>query len=286
MKLSNLVMGTLNFVTVVLSIPIIVIGIWLATNRDSDCMHFLQQPTISIGAIILVISLVGFLGSCYRVSWLLWIYLFLMLLLILLLVFFTVFTFLVSNRGASHAVAGTGFSEYRLGDYSAWLQSKVSSTSNWRKIKSCLQDSNVCRGMNRFHDSESFQNALLSPLESGCCKPPISCGYSYENATLWNVSQQYNYDSSSSEEDEEESSSNVFIGEDPDCSTWSNNQNELCFDCNSCRAGLLANIKRDWHKVAIVNLVVLVFLIVVYSVGCCAFYNAKREGYFNRRWIF
>jgi hypothetical protein len=64
--------------------------------------------------------------------------------------------------------------------------------------------------------------------------------------------------------------------EDPDCGVWSNAN--LCYNCNSCKAGILQNIKQDWRKVAIVNIIVLVFLIIAYSVGCCAFRNNRWEG--------
>uniref|UniRef100_A0A453T3R9 Uncharacterized protein n=1 Tax=Aegilops tauschii subsp. strangulata TaxID=200361 RepID=A0A453T3R9_AEGTS len=57
---------------------------------------------------------------------------------------------------------------------------------------------------------------------------------------------------------------------DPDCNTWSNDQRALCYDCQSCKAGVLTNLKIDWMKTAIIN---IVFLIVVYYVGCCAFRN-------------
>jgi len=62
-----------------------------------------------------------------------------------------------------------------------------------------------------------------------------------------------------------------------DCSAWNNDPSTLCYGCQSCKAGVLANIKKDWKKVAIINIVVLVFLIMVYSVGCCAFRNIRRD---------
>jgi hypothetical protein len=68
-------------------------------------------------------------------------------------------------------------------------------------------------------------------------------------------------------------------GADADCRTWSNDQSELCTDCNSCRGGVLQNVKSNWRKVAIVNIIVLVFLIFVYSCGCCAYRNSKRDSY-------
>ncbi|RRT37980.1 hypothetical protein B296_00057082 [Ensete ventricosum] len=47
----------------------------------------------------------------------------------LLLVCFTIFAFVVTNKGAGH---------YRLGDYSYWLRRRVENAKNWRSIRSCL----------------------------------------------------------------------------------------------------------------------------------------------------
>ncbi|RRT72751.1 hypothetical protein B296_00026629 [Ensete ventricosum] len=60
------------------------------------------------------------------------------------------------------------------------------------------------------------------------------------------------------------------------CYRWNNAANILCYDCDSCKAGVLEQVRMDWHKLTILNVVVLVFLIAVYSVGCCAFRNARR----------
>jgi hypothetical protein len=61
-----------------------------------------------------------------------------------------------------------------------------------------------------------------------------------------------------------------------DCAKWSNDQQMLCFQCDSCKAGVLASIKKSWRKVAILNIVVLIILVIVYVAGCAAFRNAKR----------
>lgn len=84
-------------------------------------------------------------------------------------------------------------------------------------------------------------------MQSGCCKPPTACNYN-----------------------------NIETMEDPDCYRWNNAPAFLCYDCDSCKAGVLENIRRDWHKISVLNVVVLVFLIGIYSIGCCAFRNARR----------
>jgi hypothetical protein len=49
----------------------------------------------------------------------------------------------------------------------------------------------------------------------------------------------------------------------------------LCYECDSCKAGVLEDVRRDWHKISVLNIVMLVFLIGIYSIGCCAFQNTK-----------
>uniref|UniRef100_A0A5B7BXA0 Tetraspanin-8-like n=1 Tax=Davidia involucrata TaxID=16924 RepID=A0A5B7BXA0_DAVIN len=259
-RVSNNLIGILNFVTFLLSVPILGAGIWLSRQADTECERFLEKPVIILGAFLMVVSLAGLIGACCRVSWLLWVYLVVMFLLILLLFCFTIFTFVVTNKGAGEVVSGRGYKEYRLGDYSNWLQKRVNSTKNWNKIKSCLQDSKVCQSLIDDRTStpvEVFYQEHLTAIQSGCCKPSSDCNYTYVTPTNWNIT--------------------PTTSTNPDCSAWSNNASTLCFNCQSCKAGMLDNIKSDWKKVAIINVIFLVFLVVVYSIGCCAFRNNRED---------
>lgn len=87
-------------------------------------------------------------------------------------------------------------------------------------------------------------------MQSGCCKPPTSCTYSGGTATE---------------------------AQDADCYRWNNAASVLCYECDSCKAGVLEQVRREWHKVSILNVAVLVFLIVLYATGCCAFRNARYD---------
>ncbi|MQL96617.1 hypothetical protein Taro_029302 [Colocasia esculenta] len=256
-RLSNNLVGILNFITFLLSIPILGTGIWLSHRADTVCERFLERPVIALGVFLMVVSLAGLVGACCRVSWLLWVYLLVMFLLIVLVFCFTVFVFVVTNKGAGEVVSGKGYKEYRLGDYSNWLQKRVNNNKNWAKIKSCLQDSKVCNSLqqNSNETRDQFYQSYLSPTQSGCCKPPTECGFTYVSPTNWTGPPNSTTNS--------------------DCTTWNNT--DLCFNCQSCKAGVLANLKNDWKKVAVINIIFLVFLVIVYSVGCCAFRNNRMD---------
>lgn len=270
MKCSNSLVGILNVLTLVLSIPIIWAGVWLSNQGTTECERFLERPVIAIGVFLLVVSIAGIIGGFCRVTWLLWIYLFVMFVLIIVLFCFTIFAFVVTNKGAGEVVSGKGYKEYKLGDYSNWLQKRVNSTKNWNKIKSCLADAKVCQSLiddgSTNSDVNQFYEKHLSAIQSGCCKPADVCNLQYVSPTNWSTS------------------SNTTLDASPDCSLWNNDPKTLCFNCQSCKAGLLDNVKHDWKKVAIVNIIMLVFLIIVYSIGCCAFRNNREGNYRSKRY--
>ncbi|KAL5097470.1 hypothetical protein RYX36_001797 [Vicia faba] len=118
-------------------------GVWLHKKSTTECERFLEKPIIALGVFLLVVSLMGLIGACCRVSWLLWFYLLVMFLLIVLLFAFTIFAFVVTNKGAGEAVSNRGYKEYKLGDYSNWLQNKVTNGGNWKRIRSCLVSGKV-----------------------------------------------------------------------------------------------------------------------------------------------
>lgn len=267
-RLSNNLIGILNFVTFLLSIPILGAGIWLSHQGTTECERFLEKPVIALGVFLMVVSLAGLVGACCRVSLLLWFYLLAMFLLIVILFCFTIFAFVITNKGAGEVLSGKGYKEYRLGDYSNWLQKRVNSTKNWNKIKSCLQDSKVCQSLiddGSTNTVDEFYHKHLSSIQSGCCKPSYYCNFTYVSPTNWTAP------------------AGTTTYTNPDCGLWSSDPKVLCFNCQSCKAGLLDNIKHDWKKVAVINIIFLIFLIVVYSVGCCAFRNNREDNYMWKR---
>lgn len=115
MRTSNHLIGLLNFLTFLLSIPILGGGIWLSTRANTtDCLRFLQWPVIVIGASIMILSLAGFAGACYRNTFLMWLYLFCMFFVIVALLGFIIFAYAVTDKGSGRALLNRTYLDYYL----------------------------------------------------------------------------------------------------------------------------------------------------------------------------
>ncbi|KAL1824723.1 hypothetical protein DCAR_0312819 [Daucus carota subsp. sativus] len=261
-SVSNAVVTILNVLAMFFSLAVIGYSLWLYTHDSSLCQRVLRKPLMFIGLALLVISLMGIVASYCRVPVVMYLYLIFMYLVILLLIVFTVFVIVVTNRGVGREISRKGFREFRLGDYSNWLQNHVFDGKHWGSVRSCLVDAHVCSMLSGSHNNavEFYERRILE-LQSGCCKPPVYCGFKYHNATFWTVPK------------------NGPAHQDIDCKKWSNNQNVLCFNCNSCKAGVLNNIKGQWRAFAIINCCFILLVILVYSLGCCALQSNNATRY-------
>ncbi|KAK4279368.1 hypothetical protein QN277_011160 [Acacia crassicarpa] len=263
MGVSNNITAFLNFIAFLASIPIIAAGIWLAQNPDNECIRNFRWPLVILGILILLVSLAGFVGAYWNKQGLLALYLVSMALLIALLLILLIFAFVVTRPDGTYHVPGTAYDESRLDGFSSWLRNHITTSGSWAKIRSCLAESDVCIKLaQQYITADQFFSSHLSPLQSGCCKPPTVCGYSYVNPITW------------------QNPANPTA--DPDCYMWSNDQNQLCYNCNACKAGLLGNVRKEWRKANIILIVAVVVLICVYVIACSAFKNAQTEHLFNR----
>ncbi|KAL8516103.1 hypothetical protein ACS0TY_014689 [Phlomoides rotata] len=263
MGTSNHLIGFLNFVSFLLAVPIIGGGVWLSSRANTtDCMKFLQWPLILIGGAVMVVSLAGIAGACYRNNFLMYLYLWVMFFVIVALLGFVIFAYSVTEMGSGRPVMNRVYLDYSLQDYSGWLADRVSTPKYWTKISSCIRDSHVCRNLHRNvgglpESADSFYLRKLTSIESGCCKPPTSCGLTYMNETFW-------------------TSDGGVSGTDLDCARWSNDQQQLCYRCGSCKAGVLGSLKKSWRRVSIINIVILIILVLVYVVALAAFRHNKQ----------
>ncbi|XVE74094.1 hypothetical protein DITRI_Ditri11bG0171700 [Diplodiscus trichospermus] len=267
--LSNNLLGIINLTTFFFSIPILVAGIRFSKSGGvMECGLSHDTAVISIGILIMIVSLAGFIGSCCRVTWLLWAYLFMILILILCGLSFTILTLAVSSKGSGEALPGKGYKEYKLAHYSNRIQKLVNETENWKRIKNCMVYTNFCSSFSRKHQNDTVENFYKQPLnaiQAGCCKPSDDCGFTYRSPTNWTKEK--------------------GVYSNPDCKAWDNDSKVLCYNCQSCKAGVADNMKQAWKKEATVNVTFLSFLIIVYCIGCRAFANNLRDNaYDNQKW--
>ncbi|KAK7399036.1 hypothetical protein VNO78_10211 [Psophocarpus tetragonolobus] len=263
MGVSNKMTAVVNLVGMVASIPIIGSGIWVASKAEKECVANFRWPIIIMGVLILMVSLAGFVGAYWNKQPLLALYLFSMALLILLLLLLLVFAFIVTLPYGSHHVPARAYKEYSLHSFSSWLRNHVTDSSTWLKIRPCLVASHPCSMLTHYSfTADQFFLSPLSPLQSGCCKPPTACGYNYVSPVIW--------------------TNPVNPMSDPDCYLWNNDPNQLCYNCSACKAGLLGNLTKEWRKANIILIVAVVVLICVYVIACSAFRNAQTEDLFNR----
>ncbi|TYI69697.1 hypothetical protein E1A91_D08G171100v1 [Gossypium mustelinum] len=254
-------LGILNIIKFLFSITILLVGILLSENAAlTDCDRFFYKPLIWFRVFLLLVSLTGFIGACFygHLPRMLWVYHVLMFLLIVAGIIFTIFAFAVTNKGGGRLLPGAGYKVYRLGDYSNWLQNRLNNNRDWNKIKTCLVESKVCSDLySKYWDVSfnKFHQKPLNPIQTGCCKPPNECGFTYVNPARW-VEENWQ-----------------VYGENPDCKAWDNDQNILCYNCESCKAGVLDNIKHSWKKVQWFYVICQMLLIIMYAVGCFAFRN-------------
>ncbi|ESR54105.1 Senescence-associated protein DH [Citrus sinensis] len=270
-RASNIFVGFLSLCFLVLGIVALSfsLAIHFHGGTATACQKSLYTPLLVTAIFLSVLSLLGLIGSCCKNNFLLYLYLIVLFLLILGLCIFAVFVFAVTSNSAGKAVSRLGFKEYRLGDYKNWLKNHLVNDKNWNEIRSCMIDSQVCKSLERNTNNNQtaadFFKRNLSPIQSGCCKPPVACGFQYQNATFW-ISP----------------TSGRPAVNDGDCSAWSNKQDALCFNCNSCKAGVLVNIKKEWKVLTIINVCALVFIILMYSCGCYALRNNRSDKRFSR----
>ncbi|KAJ0247842.1 Tetraspanin-11 [Hirschfeldia incana] len=257
-RVSNFVVGLANTLVMLVGASAIGYSIYMFVHQDvTDCQSAIRAPLLTTGIILFLVSLIGVIGSCFKENVAMVSYLVILFAGIAALMVFSIFLFFVTNKGAGHAVSGRGYREYRTVDFSTWLNGFVGGT-RWVGIRSCLSEASVCDDLGDGRVSQiadAFYHKNLSPIQSGCCKPPSDCNFQFRNATFWMPPAK---------------NATAVATENGDCGAWSNVQTELCFNCNACKAGVLANIREKWRHLLVFNICLLILLIAVCSCGCRA----------------
>ncbi|CAO2829212.1 unnamed protein product [Amaranthus hypochondriacus] len=111
------------------------------------------------------------------------------------------------------------------------LKRWISRPERWMNIKHCLyEDTRVCADFqNKFGDDtqHQFLSRDFTPIQSGCCKPPLECSFSYSSPTIWMKPENGTYSNH-------------------DCYEWDNNPKKLCYNCDVCKLGYAHELKNAW----------------------------------------
>ncbi|KAG0525781.1 hypothetical protein BDA96_06G086600 [Sorghum bicolor] len=157
--------------------------------------------------------------------------------------------------------------EYNLSDYGGSLKRRMANARYWATISKCLRRRHACDGTSPMvrdpNTSVLYSEQGLSPIQSGCCKPPLSCAFTYVNQTTWTPTQGAGPTNNSD-----------------DCGRWSNQQETLCFQCDSCKAAVLDDIHRAWSKPVLAVLGMLILDILIFpclAVFLCALIRISKN---------
>ncbi|KAJ6970228.1 hypothetical protein NC653_034726 [Populus alba x Populus x berolinensis] len=225
------------------------LGLYIfARGSATGCDKVLQNPMIIVGATISAISLFGFIGSCCRVNFALTLYLILLFLLLLCLVGFMVFAILVTNESI-----GKSFSKTKIMDFHNWLRDNLGDEKHWNDIiKSFSIQTKICHENN---------HKKLSNIQ-----PPVSYGFVSNNVMLWNRPK-----------------TSPTMKHSDDCAAWSNHQNTLCFNCESCKAAYVVTSTKQWGRLAIANAYFVAFTVILYSIGYRVRSNNQKDSHHRYR---
>lgn len=242
----------ISVITFLLGIPIFVMGIWLKHQLSTECEVFLNAPIITLGTLILVLCLAGVCWAARLKGLQLCCHGYIMFILLSTLLGYTIFALVVSAKGGGEPLGWRAYKEYRLDNYSPWLQKRVNNAKHWNDLKNCIVKNQVCsKFQHKFGQDtqDQFFSRRLSSIESGCCKPSNDCKFNYTSPTEWTKPKDVNYTNT-------------------DCYKWENDQDVLCFDCQACKAGLADDVKRNWNKAGIVCIIFVILLMLSSFLGC------------------
>lgn len=223
------------------------VGITMAVRGNSTvCIAALRWSTLYVGLAFVVVSTIGSCGVTEKIFCLKVLYLVGLLFVLLALIVLVVFNY----------VAVTG--------------------KYWGPVSVCLRHRNTCDGMSQLlgdpktgkNWTSSDDSLTISPVQSGCCKPPSSCAFTYVNGTTW-----------SPPTPGAGGAPAAVVTNDDDCSRWSNDQRTLCFQCDSCKASVLDHIKTAWHPIGICITLFTLLSVIAYYPQVKSFDECEKLGF-------
>ncbi|KAG0631019.1 hypothetical protein M758_1G221200 [Ceratodon purpureus] len=248
----------INVLALLAALALIALGIWLAT-RPGDCEKYATVPVFLIGAGFLLVAALGLFGTWFLYLPILYTYLVLTFVILVGFLALSIFIFVVTQKGGGYNVPGQSFKEYNVNDYSDYVQHRLNKVSNWNHLKAVIAASDTCATFDQISPVD-YPYSNLNSLQSGCCRPPAECGYTMTgNGTF--------------------STTRVPLSDNPDCTSYSNDDSINCYDCDSCKGGVAQNLKRTGKIAGIVTLVIFVLLVGILVVACHVGHRVARASW-------
>ncbi|XP_021762996.1 tetraspanin-9-like [Chenopodium quinoa] len=257
---SNGITACINLITLLIGCFLLCLRIFLATHKDMTCFSLLNSPCLRIGILLVVISLLGLIGSCCRSLFIMWLYLFVYLILILVVAITVLLWIVVIAKGAVRLDVGK---PHKLNDFTFWFQDQAMGIADWSVVRKCLIRKDIC--CHDLKDNFFFSNNLkvcytifnirriLFALGSfrlddqGCCRQPANCTVNFLTKH--------------------------------DCDVWNRDTKTMCYYCSTCTEGFVSQLAVLWKRLFPGIVILLVVLIIVFNIGCRAFRQNKADHY-------
>lgn len=161
-RVSNIVLGIFNVIILIIGLGAIGIGFFFYLGSNSECEKGMENQLMIMGGALFVVSLLGLIGSCYGINFLLMLYLVVMFFLIVAFMVFTIFAITVTNEASGKVMSRTKIMNFRT-----WIEDYFVTEQNWNQIKTCLIDAKVCisLGADDENDVAQFYKKNLSPIQ-------------------------------------------------------------------------------------------------------------------------
>ncbi|KAA8530525.1 hypothetical protein F0562_005234 [Nyssa sinensis] len=243
---SEVVIASLNILSLLWSIFVVIGSSYLILHHHSECTRESLVGELVYGIFLFPLSLVGMIGAIRKKSLLLLIYKWALLIWIIGLLCMTTFCFMASKNIA--AKMSKNHQEYQLNEYPYWLQIYIADGKRWNTVKACMVEGHLCQKLSNHTDPAAKEYVVkLSTIQYGCCQPPPHCGFLNKNDTIWEVAK------------------SGLAFNDTDCTSWGNQQDKMCYDCTSCKAGHILSLKKEITGKAFSNIEQIIILTIIYA---------------------
>ncbi|KAL3629525.1 hypothetical protein CASFOL_026747 [Castilleja foliolosa] len=195
------------------------------TSSINPCLRQTESSIRWAGIISSALAAIGIICVCLKLKALQCFYLFALVISTGTIVIFCMFvSAMMPWQSADEIFYGTAENGTWLPNYGAVMQKTVANGRDWSAAKDCFREIETCLTM---RNQTQEQKVVL--IDFGCCSPPNRCGLEQARGGIWVVPQ------------------HGLNKTDEECLMWAS-VGKNCFECDSCKAGYLANYQKTWDN--------------------------------------